>query len=35
MKRVFGKGIVATKDTIGKDDNIILMPIWLLLALIK
>lgn len=35
MKRVFGKGIVATKDTIGKDGNIVLMPIWLLLALMK
>jgi len=35
MKRVFGKGIVATKDTIGRDDNIVLMPIWLLLALMK
>jgi len=26
---------VATKDTIGRDDNIVLMPIWLLLALMK
>jgi len=35
MKRVFGKGILITQDTIFKDEGIVGIPAWLFLAVIK
>lgn len=33
MKRVFNKGIVVTKDILGKDEEILLIPAWLFFAI--
>jgi hypothetical protein len=35
MKRVFGKGILITQDTIFKDEGIVGIPAWLFLALVE
>lgn len=35
MKKVFGKGFLITKDTSFRDGNIVGLPIWLFLGLIK
>jgi len=35
MKRVFGKGVLITKDTVFKDENIIGLPAWLFFAVLN
>lgn len=35
MKKVFGKGILITQDTIFKDDGIVGIPAWLFLAVVE
>ncbi len=34
IKRVFGKGLVVTKDAVFKDENILGIPVWLFLAVV-
>ncbi|RAO99401.1 ATPase AAA [Petrotoga sp. 9PW.55.5.1] len=34
MKKVFGKGVLITKNTLAKEENIVIMPAWLFFALL-